>query len=389
MNRRTFLRAGMAATAAGSGALAGCTSLFNVQAGYGDEPPVPENRPQAVYYPSHVEGMNMLGMSATNSSRAMQANSSGNTGATNRANTSSTGQKSSESRYAVALTYSYPHRFWTVTGQRKNKVTIQDEDSIHLMVSVWDAKTGTYVMDTNPTVRVSQSSHSVATVTPWTMLSQNMGFHAGDNVALDGEGTYSVTVEVPPTSARRTGVFNGHFDSQESFDFEFEYSEQELTDIMFNRLEQRAGNRGAVDPVKMKQMPLARAPTQNDLPGQVLGRTTNGDAVFRFTALTNAARFGTAGKTYLAVSPRTPYNRYILPAMSLSARIARGGNTVFEEALQATLDPELKYHYGTAVEDIESGDEITLAIDAPPQVARHEGYETAFFDMPSRTITVA
>ena len=376
----------MAATTAGSGVLAGCAGLFNVQAR--GEPPVPNNRPQAVYYPSHIEGMNMAGisgMSGMNGSGGMGRNNSGNR---NQMSNSSGEQKTNNSRYAVALTYSYPHRFWTITGQEKNKVTIQNDDSIHLMVSVWDGRTGTYVMDTNPTVKVSQSNDTVTTLTPWTMLSQNMGFHAGDNVALPGNGTYSVTVQVPPTSARRTGAFDGQFSNQQSFEFEFEYSEEKLNEITFNRSEQKAGNRGAADPMKMDTMPLAYAPKRTNLPGQVLGKATSGDAVFFIAALSNAPRFGDDDKTYLAVSSRTPYNRYTLPAMSLSTQIVRDGKTVFDGVLQATLDPVLNYHYGTGVKDIKSGDKITLTIDAPPQVARHEGYETAFFNMSAETITV-
>ena len=410
MDRRTFLRAGMGATTASSSILAGCAGLFDVQTGR--EPPVPDNRPQAVYFPSHVEGMNMVGMSGmrnmsgmdgmnktngsskmrnmggmsgTNDPSGMQMNSSKKMGGMNN---STSGQKAGNSRYMCALTYSYPHRFWTVTGQKKNKVTIQNDDSIHLMVSVWDGKTGAYVMDTNPSVTVSQGSDTVTTVTPWTMLSQNMGFHAGDNVALPGDGTYSITVDVPPTSARRVGGFEGEFDTQQSFDFTLKYSEDKLNEIMFKTLDQKAGNQGAVAPMKMDMMPLAHPPKKGELPGQMLKETTTGDAVFVVKALNSATRFGTDDGTYLAVSPRTPYNRYILPAMSLSARITRGRETVFDGALQATLDSKLNYHYGNTVESIESGDEIELAIDTPPQVARHEGYETAFFDMPSKTITV-
>lgn len=356
MNRRTFLGT---VAAAGSSVLAGCASVFDVQAGYGGEPPLPENRPNAVYYPSHREGMKMVGM---------------NTGG-------------EQSDYACALTYSYPHRFWTVTGDRKSRVSTQNDDSVHLMVSVWDAQTGTYVMDTNPTVTVSQNGDTVTTVTPWTMLSQNMGFHAGDNVALPGGGTYSVTVEVPPTAARRTGAFAGRFDSQQSFEFTFEYSEQNRNDIAYERLGEKAGERGALDPMTMQRLPLARAPKKRALPGEVLGTATSGGGVFVLTAIEDAPRFGTRG-TYLAVSPRTPYNRYVLPAMSLSARVVRGGRTVFDSALPATLDPALDYHYGTTVANLRAGDEIELTIDAPPQVARHEGYETTFLDMPSTTITV-
>ena len=31
-------------------------------------------------------------------------------------------------------------------------------------------------------------------------------------------------------------------------------------------------------------------------------------------------------------------------------------------------------------------DELTITVDSPPQTARHEGYETAFLDMPSMTV---
>lgn len=385
MDRRTFLRAGLATTAVGSGVLAGCSSLFTVRTGSGRRmPPLPENRPDAVYYPSHIEGMEMAGTGSTNVARG-----SGRT-ESNRptTNASSSERKTNDAGYMCALTYSYPHRFWTVTGNRTEKVTIEDNDSMHLMVSVWDPETGIYPMDANPTITVSKSGASVTTVSPWTMLSQNMGFHAGDNVPLPGAGDYSVTVDVPPTAARRTGTFEGRFSSQQSFEFALTYDPQEMGDIMFERLEERAGTRGAVEPMEMKRMPLALAPEPSALPGRPLGTARTGDGVFVVRALDGASRFGAAEGTYLAVSARTPYNDYVLPAMALSARVLRGGQTVFDGPLRATLDPALNYHYGATVESIETGDEITLAVDAPPQVARHEGYETAFLDMPSRTLTV-
>jgi hypothetical protein len=387
MDRRTFLRAGMATTAVGSGVLAGCSGLFTVRTGSGRRmPPLPENRPEAVYYPSHIEGMKMAGMASTNT------NSNSGEGEQNRlinnTNNSTSRQQTSGAGYKCALTYSYPHRFWTVTGNRTEKVTIEDNDSMHLMVSVWDPETGIYPMDTNPTITVSKSGDSVTTVSPWTMLSQNMGFHTGDNVSLPGAGKYSVTVDVPPTSARRTGAFEGRFSNQQSFEFSLTFDPQEMSDIMFERLDERAGTRGAVEPMEMQKLPLALVPETSALPGRSLGTVRTGDAVFVVRALNDASRFGAAGGTYLAVSARTPHNRYVLPAMSLSARVVRGGETVVDGPLQATLDPELNYHYGTTVESIETGDEITLAVDAPPQVARHEGYETAFLDMPSKTLTI-
>lgn len=384
-----FLRAGMVGSTVSAAALAGCSGLFSVQTEETQKrmPPLPENRPDAVYYPTHVEGMKMTGMAGMNTHRSSDKTDQARL-ANNQTNNSMSGQRTNSAGYICALTYSYPHRFWTVTGNRAKKVTVEDNDAMHLMVSVWDPETNIYPMDTNPTITVSKDGDSVTTLSPWTMLSQNMGFHAGDNVPLPGAGDYSVTVDVPPTSARQTGTFEGRFSSQQSFEFNLSYDPQKMSDIMFRRLEEKVGTRGAVDPMKMKKMPLALAPKKSALPGQLLGTARTGDGVFVMIALGEASRFGAAKETYLAVSARTPYNRYVLPAMSLSARVKRGKKTIFDGPLQATLDPKLNYHYGATVESIEAGDRIMLIVDAPPQVARHEGYETAFLNMPSTTLTV-
>lgn len=39
------------------------------------------------------------------------------------------------------------------------------------------------------------------------------------------------------------------------------------------------------------------------------------------------------------------------------------------------------YHYEAGVEGVESGDELEVSVETPPQVARHEGCETAFIRM--------
>jgi hypothetical protein len=74
--------------------------------------------------------------------------------------------------------------------------------------------------------------------------------------------------------------------------------------------------------------------------------------------------------------------------MSLSGRLQRNGETVFDDILQTTIDPDLNYHYGAVVSDVQSGDELTVTVDAPPQTARHEGYEMAFFEMSDMELTV-
>ena len=110
MRRRDFLRTGVGLV--GTTALAGCTGLFETRSASA-EPPLVENRPDAVYYPTHFEGMEMAGMATTD-------------------------------QYKVAVMYSFPHRFWTVTGQETNNVSIQDDDSVMailLIAAVYFART--------------------------------------------------------------------------------------------------------------------------------------------------------------------------------------------------------------------------------------------------------
>jgi hypothetical protein len=69
--------------------------------------------------------------------------------------------------------------------------------------------------------------------------------------------------------------------------------------------------------------------------------------------------------------------------MALSASIDGSAPTVLSPA----LDPELGFHYGTAVEGLSGQSSIDITIDVPPQVARHEGYETAFLKMSRLSLT--
>ena len=355
MRRRDFLRTGVGF--AGSAAIAGCTGLFETRSASAlEEPPLVENRPNAVYYPTHFEGMVMADMADTK-------------------------------EYKVALMYSFPHRFWTVNSQNTNKVSIQDDDSVHFMGTLWDKETKMVLPYTNFSVELTQDGESVTERSLWPMLTQPMAFHFGDNVSLPDDGTYSATVRIGAIQPRRTGRFEGKFGEPTTVDMEFEYSQVKRDEIMVTQLDDKAGKKGAVEPMDM-DMPLAVLPPKEDLPGQVLGEATSGDGVFIVTALDDADRFTDNDQTYLAVSGRTPYNRVPLPFMSLSATLNRDGETVFDGALQSTLDPELDYHYGSAVESIESGDTLTISVDAPPQTSRHEGYETAFLEMPPMELTI-
>jgi hypothetical protein len=219
------------------------------------------------------------------------------------------------------------------------------------------------------------------------MLSQPMGFHFGDNVTLDGEGTYAVTVETSAPSVRRTGSLEG-VGGRGTFEFEMEYSREKMNDVMVTRLPDRKGTEGAVSPMEMEMLPLSFAPDSGSMPGRAVGSATSGDATVVIRELSDSGQFGGGeSESYLAVSPRTPHNGYVLPGTSLNATVQRGGSTVFDGRLAKTLDPALDFHYGATIDPLEPGDEISLEFGSPPQLARHEGYETAFLEMSEVTIS--
>jgi len=355
MNRRDLLRGVGSTSVLG---LAGCSGLLETKTKSARAPPLVENRPNAVYYPTHYEGMKMPGMKERGG-------------------------------YKCALTYSYAHRFWLMKPNGITKVGIQSEDSIHLMPVVWDTQTGIIPPDVNPQLSITQNGESVDQFAPWPMLSQPMGFHFGDNAQLQGDGTYTVEVSIGGPSTRRTGSLAQN-QGNASFTFEFQFSESTLNEISFTDIpDDKQGTKGAVGLMDMEKLPSSQVPKPNALPGEVRGSGTTGDAKFVVTVLDDASQFGGGtDQKYLAVSPRTPHNRTMLPMMSLSGTLRRNGTSVFDGILQATIDPELRYHYGTAVADVQSGDELTITVDSPPQTARHEGYETAFVDMPDVQMTL-
>jgi hypothetical protein len=348
MKRRTLLAGGLGIT--GMGSMAGCLASLGFRRRSARAPPIVENRPDAVYIPSHVEGMQMAGMG-------------------------------SAGPYRAALTVSFPHRFWLMTGRNREMVELRTEDSVHLMVSLWDAETKVVPPTSDVTLAISRDGETVTEKAPWPMLSQNMGFHFGDNYALPGDGTYSVTVNIGPMQTRRTGAFVGRFDEPSSVEFSLEYSLSKLNELSFQTLDDTKGDRGAVEPMQMEMVPLAQLPQPGELPGTIVGEVTSGDGRFVVSVLDEVPSGIEGSGEYLAVSARTPYNRYPLPFMSVAGTLSRDGSAVFDGPLKATLDPDLNYHYGAVVDEIASADTIELEVGAPPQVARHEGYETAFVDM--------
>jgi hypothetical protein len=352
MNRRRYLAAIGTTTGA---ALAGCGGIFETrQVGTA---PLVENRPDAVYIPSHIEGMQMIDMAMAG-------------------------------RLRIALSYSYPHRFWLVNGDRTNMVEIGDDQSAHLMISVWDGETATAIPSSTVQSTITRGGESVDQRSMWPMLSQNMGFHYGDNVPLEGDGTYDVSIQFGPVGTRRTGAFRDAFGEQASVEYSWEYSESQKQEIMYSLLDERKGERDAIDPMQMEMMPVPQLPPAGEYPGSTLGEGKSGDATFVTTLLDERPAGIDGTGPYLAVSPRTPYNRYPIPFMALSATLSRDGSSVYDGTLTPTLDPNLKYHYGVSVDSVEPGDRLTITPETPPQVARHEGYETAFLSMDSVEMTI-
>ena len=127
----------------------------------------------------------------------------------------------------------------------------------------------------------------------------------------------------------------------------------------------------------MDMIPEPVVPTKSELPGRLLHEGQSGDAAILVALVDGDHRFSDTEGPFLIVSPRTPYNRVMLPRMTLSATLNRGGDTVAQGPLQASLDPDLGSFYGMSLDELNSGDTVRIAVETPPQLARHDGYETA------------
>lgn len=361
MRRRDLLKAGVAA---GGVAVSGCLDAFETESVWRNAPLV-DDRPDAVYLPAGREAMATYG-----GARA--------------------------GRYAVALQYTFPHRFWTVSGTSTSKVEVGENDSLHLMVTIWDAETGV-VLPAEPGLELRHDGSIVLSRTPWTMLSQRMGFHYGDNLELDEEGTYVAEIRLPPMTADAVGDLSAQFQSAETVEIEFEYDTDDIYDLEYTQIdESRRGARDAVplmrhggDTIEGVADPVPTVPAPEELPGQLLGTETSGDASFAATLLPAGTRFS-ADRQYLLVSPRTPYNSIPIPQMGLSANVTReeGTETVYNDSLSPAVDGTVGLHYGAAVEGLQPGDAVAVTADTPSQASRHDGYEMAFFEMRPTEFTV-
>lgn len=340
-----------------------------------------EDPPNAVYVPSHRETMDRL-------------------------------EPARAGDYAVAPMVTYAHPFWLVDGSETTLVEPEGGPEIHLMVALQEPETGTAVpVASGARLRIERDGEPVGSVSPWPMISQGMGAHFGDNVPLEGEGTYDVEVELPPLGVRTTGGLEGRFEEFETATFEFTYDaafREAVADVEY--LDEKLwGKRGALEPTGHDgngssphdghsdhdgngadgsvAHSFSALPPAEEFP-RLLRVPERDDAVLATALLEPGSRFVGGGERYLLVSPRTPYNRVPLADMAMTATVSRAGALVEEADLVQTIDGEYGHHYGTGLAELAEGDALTVAIEGIPQVARHQGYETAFLEMEPIELTM-
>lgn len=333
VSRRQLLRAGIGGSLAALTASAGCIESRSPYA-----PPILDDPPEGVYIPPHFEGMVPIGTDT-------------------------------DGPIAATIQYSYPHRFWLLSGRDHSRVRIQPDDTLHLMVQLWAHDTDVILSGTSPRVTVESGDGIVAERVFWPMLSQRMGFHYGDNLALDGAGTYEIRLEVPPTSDLLAGRFEQLLDGPARFQFTLDWQESTLDDVSITTVgEGRKGASNALSPMDGGAAPLGEVP--GTLPGQSLGTASTDEMQIQATL---APEMGEEAKLLLTAA--TPHNRFAIPMLGPVAHY-NGSSRRF----RAALDPSLGMHYRDRLPGLDSGQDIRVSFPTPPQVARHEGYETAFMN---------
>jgi hypothetical protein len=93
--------------------------------------------------------------------------------------------------------------FLIYNGTKLQMVNPPKNVSFHLMVLLNDAQTGVVIPYASVWATITQGSKTLLDESLWPMISRYMGPHYGNNVVLDGAGTYKMTLLVsPPVSAR-------------------------------------------------------------------------------------------------------------------------------------------------------------------------------------------
>ncbi|XVH30534.1 iron transporter [Haloferacaceae archaeon DSL9] len=300
--------------------------------------------------------------------------------------------------YGVAVMAMRPHSFWTVVGAETHQTSMRSTDSLHLTVSVWTAD-GAAVVPADVAVATECDGDTVDRRSLWPMLSQPMGFHYGDNIALPTPGRYRLRIDIHPSDVGR-GEFGMRLEPA-SLAVPVDYSSAEIDSLERTLLDpDRRGKPGAVPLTHDGRQghshghpPPPVVPDAESLSGRVIGSATVDDAVltavlFDDTALSVDDTALSVDGAYLAVFAETPYNGCTLPMLGLDASLRRDETVVEKYRLDETVHPDLTHHYGTPIDAISSSDELRIDVRSPPQVARHEGYETAFLGTGSVSLPV-
>lgn len=330
--RRRLLSAG-ASLALGS--TAGCIESRSPYA-----PPMVENRPTGAYVPTHYEEMRSVGVDTSGP-------------------------------FTAALSYSYPHRFWLVSDTDRTKVPIRPADTLHLMLTVWETDSGQVLPGLGPTVTLRRENGGGETRPLWPMLSQRTSFHYGDNVHLPGDGTYRVTASIGPPAVHLSSTFSSRLNTGAQFEFEFRWQQSSLDGLGVTMVpKEQRGKPGALPAMHRESVPMALAPTS--LPGRSLGTGSVGDVT-----LSASLESSEDGEGTVLVAATTPYNGFPITMLGVLASIPGRSEPI---GLSPAVDPTLGIHYRGTVPAVKRPRDVTVHITTPAQVARHEGYETAFFE---------
>jgi uncharacterized protein involved in high-affinity Fe2+ transport len=98
---------------------------------------------------------------------------------------------------------STPVTFGVFTGTSMRVVKATKKDSFHLMIKLTDVHTKTPIPYASVWCTIRKGSKIVFDERQWPMLSAFMGVHYGNNVALPGAGTYTLTVLIGPPQVAR------------------------------------------------------------------------------------------------------------------------------------------------------------------------------------------
>jgi hypothetical protein len=99
--------------------------------------------------------------------------------------------------------------FVIFNGTHEQMVKPPKHVSFHLMVDLNDARTGVAIPYAGVWATITRQGHTVYDERQWPMISEYMGPHYGNNVALPGPGTYRLSLLIsPPVSARHVEYRN-------------------------------------------------------------------------------------------------------------------------------------------------------------------------------------